>query len=148
MMRKLRKSAPERPEPLLLTQAGTTSATLRMALATTRHSSSTPALHAQGNTQSIKAATATEQYWAARALTAETLLSARMAHQREVENVTAEHEFRKAVGAFLYTYLRTGFLKADIQGEIERLRTIHETKERRLEKIVVSADTLNEHIVY
>lgn len=41
--------------------------------------------------------TAQEQYWAARALTAETLLSAKVAHQHELKSVTSEADAKRMV---------------------------------------------------
>lgn len=45
----------------------------------------------------VKPTTAAEQYWAARALTAETLLSARLAHHGELLALSAEEEEKRAV---------------------------------------------------
>ncbi|KAI0725946.1 hypothetical protein C8Q72DRAFT_888088 [Fomitopsis betulina] len=44
----------------------------------------------------VKPTTAAEQYWAARALTAETLLSARLAHHGELLALSAEEEEKRA----------------------------------------------------
>ena len=48
---------------------------------------------------SVKPTTTAEQYWAARALTAETLLSARLAHQGELLALSAAEEEKRAVSA-------------------------------------------------
>lgn len=62
---------------------------------------STPASAATKATASlpphVKPTTAAEQYWAARALTAETLLSARLAHHGELLALSAEEEEKRAV---------------------------------------------------
>ena len=46
---------------------------------------------------SVKPTTTAEQYWAARALTAETLLSARLAHQGELVALSAAEEEKRTV---------------------------------------------------
>lgn len=45
--------------------------------------------------------TSAEQYWAARALTAETLLSARVEHHRELRSLSYVEETKRAVRLFL-----------------------------------------------
>lgn len=47
--------------------------------------------------KSLTATSASEQYWAARALTAETLLSARLAHQSEMAQAIETAEEKRAV---------------------------------------------------
>jgi hypothetical protein len=47
--------------------------------------------------------TSAEQYWAARALTAETLLSARLEHHRELRSLSYAEETKRAVRDFLFS---------------------------------------------
>jgi len=62
--------------------------------------------------------TLTEQYWAARALTAEALLSAKTMHHKELNTLSSEAETKRAT-------------------ELTTLRQIHEKKESTLEKLVL-----------
>ena len=48
----------------------------------------------------VRPRSSTEQYWAARALTAETLLSARMAHHQEIRTLTYSEEAKRYVSSF------------------------------------------------
>ncbi|EPT03221.1 hypothetical protein FOMPIDRAFT_1035569 [Fomitopsis schrenkii] len=83
---------------------------------------STPASAATKATASlpphVKPTTAAEQYWAARALTAETLLSARLAHHGELLALSAEEEEKRA-------------------REIAALRREHDERNWKLEIFVV-----------
>lgn len=54
--------------------------------------------HTLGSSElGMKPVSATEQYWAARALTAETLLAAREAHQREVRSLAYSEDIKRSV---------------------------------------------------
>jgi len=59
-----------------------------------------------------------EQYWAARALKAETLLSARMAHHHELKVLSLTEETKRT-------------------SEVAAIMRAHETKQARMEKIVI-----------
>ncbi|KAI0684912.1 hypothetical protein BC835DRAFT_1291698 [Cytidiella melzeri] len=63
--------------------------------------------------------TANEQYWAARALTAEALLSAKVMHQQELSYVTSDADAKRVQ-------------------EVASVRKTHEIRESRLEKLVLA----------
>jgi hypothetical protein len=54
--------------------------------------------------EGLKPLTASEQYWAVRALTAETTLLARQAHERELRNVTFSEEAKRSVNSNFFTW--------------------------------------------
>ena len=53
----------------------------------------------------VQPVTSTEQYWAARALTAETLLSARSAHEEELRTMAKYVDGKRAVRSVSCNYL-------------------------------------------
>ncbi|KAI0313876.1 hypothetical protein OF83DRAFT_1064751 [Amylostereum chailletii] len=64
----------------------------------------------------------TEHYWAARALTAEALLAASAAHRRELKSVAFSEDIKK-------------------QRELAVLRKSHETRQKKMEAIVIASVT-------
>ncbi|KZT64975.1 hypothetical protein DAEQUDRAFT_677633 [Daedalea quercina L-15889] len=66
----------------------------------------------------VRPTTTAEQYWAARALTAETLLSAKLAHQNELMDLSSAEEEKRA-------------------REISLLQRRHEERNSRLEMLVI-----------
>ncbi|KAI0340316.1 hypothetical protein BDW22DRAFT_1360250 [Trametopsis cervina] len=77
------------------------------------------------NVSSIKATamTQSEQYWAARALTAEALLSAKVMHQQELTTLSTVADVKRTE-------------------EVTALRHAHEIRESRLEKLIVALGAL------
>lgn len=68
--------------------------------------------------KSLTATSASEQYWAARALTAETLLSARLAHQSEMAQAIETAEEKRA-------------------REVYAIQQYHDERHTRLERLIV-----------
>jgi hypothetical protein len=78
--------------------------------------------HHTPSTQSIsilQPRSTAEQYWAARALSAETLLAARVEHHRELRTLTSVHDDRR-----------------------EQDKAMHEARYARLEALVVRSSSL------
>ncbi|EGO01122.1 hypothetical protein SERLA73DRAFT_179176 [Serpula lacrymans var. lacrymans S7.3] len=75
--------------------------------------------NAASSPASMKPRTYVEQYWAARALTAETMLTARASHQRELASLKFSEESKRS-------------------REIALLVRAHETRQDKLEKCVVA----------
>lgn len=103
-MNKLRKpnhsagfAAPARTmsRTLMLASAGVSGEAVVKPVA---HGPSLTTAHVQARVSPIvQPVTATEQYWAARALTAETLLSVRSAHQEEIKAMTQYGDEKRTV---------------------------------------------------
>ena len=71
---------------------------------------------------SVKPTTPAEQYWAARALTAETLLSARLAHQGELLALSAAEEEKRGVRASFFVPCRGARAKRRVDGRCASAR--------------------------
>ncbi|KAI0088384.1 hypothetical protein BDY19DRAFT_994285 [Irpex rosettiformis] len=130
-MSKLRKSAPMSPtksRTMALAQTaarivaspGSAAASGHLASNTSRYPVGAHiSTHVQGTSTAITLPkTGKEQYWAERALTAETLLSAKVIHHKELKSVTSEADTKRAQ-------------------EINLLRKAHEARESRLETVVI-----------
>ena len=114
-MNKLRKSAPVSPpatpsksRTMALAQTAARMVTAPGSTVASNYFASAPqpeyaletyaSTHIQSSSISVpRPKTAQEQYWAARALTAETLLSARTVHQQELKSVTIEADTNRMV---------------------------------------------------
>jgi hypothetical protein len=72
----------------------------------------------------LKPRSAAEQYWAARALTAETLLSARATHHKELKNLAYSEEIKRAVCSPLTCPLYLRLMKLDLKFATASFRCI------------------------
>lgn len=110
-MNKLKKIPPNSPKKSWLGTPDPTGMSKTMLLATQEHSHWLKPSSAKVTGQAQQAALAirtsgtlsrtqlspNEQYWAARALTAEALLSAKECHYRELRNLTSEEDAKRTV---------------------------------------------------
>ena len=103
-------------------------------------SSSTTALSKHSNLVTIpveiQPLTASEQYWATRALKAEALLSAQESHHREVRSLGFSQDVKRSVSTFaaFVAYFLTKRFK---QRELAILAQQHKEKHASMEKLVV-----------
>ena len=103
-------------------------------------SSSTTALSKHSNLVTIpveiQPLTASEQYWATRALKAEALLSAQESHHREVRSLGFSQDVKRSLSTFaaFVAYFLTKRFK---QRELAILAQQHKEKHASMEKLVV-----------
>ncbi|KAJ6588555.1 hypothetical protein B0H19DRAFT_1100017 [Mycena capillaripes] len=91
-MNRLRKAS----EPRQKSTASSTGTTLNNAVAVRPPLQANPPALSQTYKAALQPRTGAEQYWAARALTAETLLAARVEHHRELRSLSYVEETKRA----------------------------------------------------
>ena len=84
----------------------------------------------------IQPLTASEQYWATRALKAEALLSAQESHHREVRSLGFSQDIKRSVSSF-FPFVAYYLTKRLNQRELATLAQQHKEKHASMEKLVV-----------
>ncbi|EKM57363.1 uncharacterized protein PHACADRAFT_172993 [Phanerochaete carnosa HHB-10118-sp] len=78
----------------------------------------------------VKPVTPAEQYWAARALTAEAILSVKTQHHEEIKMLAVVEETKRTVSL--------SSVAAFHQQEVAQVNQMHESRQRRLEAIAIA----------